>query len=108
MIEGRQKVLAMIAHISYLFFGVGYVLVPLALYLFYDKKDEFVAAHAKQALLAQVIIGVLGAVTAGLTFLLVGFLLWPVIGVAGLVWFACSIYACFKALNGEIYHYPLL
>ena len=52
MIDGKQKVLALAAHISYLFFGVGYVLVPLVLYLMYDKKDDFIAGHAKQALLA--------------------------------------------------------
>ena len=32
MIDGKQKVLALAAHISYLFFGVGYVLAfPRAL-----------------------------------------------------------------------------
>ena len=46
MIDGKQKALALAAHISYLFFGVGYVLVPLALYLFYDKQDDFIAGHA--------------------------------------------------------------
>ena len=72
MIDGKQKVLALAAHISYLFFGVGYVLVPLVLYLMYDKKDDFIAGHAKQALMAQAIFGVISAIVAGLTVLLVG------------------------------------
>lgn len=108
MVTGKEKVLAMMAHISYLFFGVGYVLVPLAIYLFFDGKDEFVASHAKQALKAQVIFGILGAVVFGLSLLVVGILLWPIIAVVGFIWFCCSIYACFKAINGERYNYILL
>ena len=107
-VEGREKALALAAHISYLFFGVGYVGVPLVIYLFFDGKDEFVASHAKQALIAQAIFGVFSAITMGLTFLLVGVFLWPVLALLGLVWFCCSIYACFKVINGEAYHYPLL
>ncbi len=108
MIEGKQKALALAAHIGYLFFGIGYIIVPLAIYLFYDGKDNFVAGHAKQALMAQAIFGVLLAVATGLTVFVVGLLLWPFIAVLGLVWFCCSILACFKVINGNMYHYPLL
>ena len=108
MIDGKQKALALAAHISYLFFGVGYILVPLAIYLFHDGKDAFVAEHAKQALLAQAILGVLGGIALGLTFLVVGIFLWPILAALGLLWFCCSIYACFKVINGDMYHYPLL
>ena len=108
MIAGKQKALALTAHISYLFFGVGYIIVPLVIYLFYDGKDSFIAHHAKQALLAQAIFGILGAIVTGLTFLLVGVLLWPFLAVLGFIWFCCSILACFKVINGKDYHYPLL
>ena len=108
MIDGKQKVLAIAAHISYLFFGVGYVLVPLAIYLFYDKKDDFVAGHAKQALIVQVILGIMGTIVAVLTALLIGVLLWPIVFILGAIWFCCSIYACFKVINEREYHYPLL
>ena len=108
MVTGKEKAMALSAHISYLFFGVGYIIVPLIVYLFYDGKDEFVASHAKQALKAQAIFGILGAIVFGLTFLLVGVLLWPVLAVIGFVWFCCSIYACFKVIDGKEYHYPLL
>ena len=108
MVAGKEKAMALAAHISYLFFGVGYVLVPLAIYLYYDGKDEFVAGHAKQALKAQVIFGILGAVVSALTFLVVGVLLWPVLLVVGFIWFCCSILACFKVINGEPYNYILL
>lgn len=108
MIDGKQKALALTAHIGYLFLGVGYVIVPLVIYLFYDGKDPFVAGHAKQALLAQAIFSILGAVVSVLTFLLVGILLWPALALLGIVWFCCSILACFKVINGQPYHYPLL
>ncbi|MBR2215677.1 MAG: DUF4870 domain-containing protein [Selenomonadaceae bacterium] len=108
LITGKQKALALAAHISYLFFGVGYILVPLAIYLIYDGKDHFVALHAKQALVAQALLGIMGAVVAGLTLVLVGFLLWPIMALLGLVWFIASLYDCFKVINGEDYRYPLL
>ncbi len=106
MIDGKQKALAIAAHIGYLFFGVGYVLVPLALYLLYDKNDEFIAGHAKQALIVQVITGIFGAIAAALTMLLIGVLLWPIVFLLGAAWFICSILACFKVLSGQEYHYP--
>ncbi|MBP3723913.1 MAG: DUF4870 domain-containing protein [Selenomonadaceae bacterium] len=107
-IDGKQKTLAIAAHISYLFFGVGYVLVPLFIYLYFDKKDDFVANHAKQALLAQAICGIVGAIIGILAFIVVGLLLAPVGIVLGVVWFVCSFIGAWKALNGESYHYPLL
>ncbi len=108
MIDGKQKALALAAHIGYLFFGVGYVLVPLGLYLIYDKHDDFIAEHAKQALIVQAIFGIISAIVAGLTFLLVGLFLWPIVFLLGAVWFCCSIIACFKVINEKEYHYPLL
>ena len=107
-INGKQKALALAAHVGWLFLGVGYVLIPLVIYLIYDGKDGFVAGHAKQALLAQFIFGILSVIVAGLTFLVVGVVLWPVLAVIGIVWFCCSILACFKVINGRSYHYPLL
>lgn len=107
-IEGKQKALALAAHIGYLFFGVGYIVIPLVIYLCFDGKDEFVAQHAKQALMAQAIFGVISAVVLALTFLVVGVLLWPALFILGAIWFCCSIYACFKVINGQEYHYPLL
>ena len=106
-IEGKQKALALAAHIGYLFFGVGYIVIPLIIYLCFDGKDEFVAKHAKQALMAQAIFGVISAVVLALIFLVVGVLLWPALFLLGAVWFCCSIIACFKVINEKEYHYPL-
>lgn len=108
MVGGKEKVLALAAHVGYLAFGAGFIILPLVIFLIYDGKDDFVASHAKQALLAQGIFGVLSGIVAVLSFVVVGFLLWPALALLGLLWFCCSILACFKVINGEYYHYPLL
>lgn len=107
-IDGKQKILAIAAHLSYLFFGVGYIVVPLVIYLYFDKKDSFVAGHAKQALIAQGIFGIVSAIVGGLTAILVGFLFLPLVIILGIIWFVCSCIGSYRALNGEAYHYPLL
>ncbi len=108
MVGGKEKALALIAHVGWLAFGVGYILLPLVIYLVYDNKNDFVASHAKQALYAQGIFAIFSAIVGVLTYVIVGFLLWPVLFVLGAVWFCCSIIACFKVINGQYYHYPLL
>lgn len=107
-IDGKQKTLAIAAHISYIFFGVGTIIVPLIIYLYFDKKDNFVAEHAKQALIVQVICSVVWAIIAALTAIAIGVLLWPIGAVVSIVWCVCSFIGAWKALNGESYHYPLL
>ncbi len=108
LIGGKEKLLAITAHCGYLAFGVGFGIIPLAIYLFNDGKNSFVAEHAKQALKAQAIIGILSFVAAILSWVLIGLVMWPFIAVLALVWFCCSIYACFRVLDGREYHYPLL
>jgi len=106
MFSTEEKLLAVLAHISYLFGGAGFILVPLGLML-WKKEDDFIAEHAKQALCMHLLV-LICSVTAGiLTFLLIGVLLLPILFVIGLVWFFASIYACWKAVNGEYYAYPL-
>lgn len=109
MIVTEQKLLAVAAHISYLLGGIGFILVPLGLLLWSKHKgDLFVAEHAKQALCAQVIIGVLSTITGMLVWLIVGVLLLPFMGVIALGWCIMSFYAAWAALHGEEYRYPLI
>jgi len=107
-IDGKQKTLAIASHISYLFFGVGTVIVPLVIYLYFDKKDDFVAEHAKQALVIQVINAVIWAIIGALTVIAIGVFLWPLGAVVSVAWFICSLIGAWRALQGESYHYPLL
>lgn len=108
MVDGRDKFLALLAHCGYLLLGVGYILIPLGIYFLFDGKNEFVAGHAKQAFKAQAIIGVMALIASVLSFVLIGLVLWPFIAVIGLIWLVCSFIACYRAINGQEYHYPLL
>ncbi|WP_041914312.1 DUF4870 domain-containing protein [Selenomonas ruminantium] len=108
MIDSRQKFLAVAAHIGYLFFGCGYVLLPLVLYLLYKNSDEFVAGHAKQALTAQGMFGLVCVVGTVLILIRIGVILLPFVILLCLLWLCSSLYACFRVLRGEKYHYPLL
>ena len=106
-ISGEQKLMAIAAHISYLIGGLGFVAVPLILYLL-KKDDPFVYDHARQALVAHLALLAAGGVAGILSFLLIGLLLWPVVIVLGFLLVITSIIAAFKALNGEYYRYPLI
>jgi hypothetical protein len=107
MVSTTQKLLAIAAHISYLLGGAGYLFVPLLIFLL-RRDDPFTAAHARQALCVQVVIGLLGGVVSALMFVLVGFLLVPVLVLLGLLWLGCSLLGAWRALNGEDYSYPLI
>jgi len=97
--------LAAAAHVSYLLFGIGFLIVPLLIYIF--SKNDFVVKHAAQAMKAQflmVVICFVCIVIASATapaFIYLYFLF-----VA--IWIVCSIIAAVKALNGDSYTYPCL
>ncbi len=108
MIDGKSKLLAITSHCGYLLLGVGYILIPLIIYLVYDEKNPFVANHAKQAFKAQAIIGIMSLIASILTFFIVGLIFWPFIIIIALLWLCCSFFACYRVINGQEYHYPLL
>ena len=110
MTNTLQRLMAVTAHVSYLLFGIGFLFVPAAIYLWYSDKDEFIAQHALQALKIQGGL-VLGAVVLFVaTFLTFGifsifFLLYFAIVAA---WIPFSLWAAYKAIIGESYCYPFL
>lgn len=106
-ISAEQKVFAVVAHIAYLLGGLGFIVAPLLIFLL-KKDDAFVYHHAKQSLVAQLALLVFSAVVSLLSFLLVGLLLVPALAVFWLVLFIASLYACYKAINGEEYKYPMI
>lgn len=76
------------------------------------KKNEFpsVVEHGKAALnfqltvLIVLLVGIVAAVL--LSFVCVGFLLFPVIAIIGLAGLVFAVIAGIKANNGEAYRYP--
>ncbi len=104
---GEQKLLAIIAHLSYLLGGLGFIIAPLVIFLL-KKGDDFVYQHARQALVAHLAILVASAAVGLLCFLLIGILLVPVLAILWLVLLVTSIIAGVRALNGEYYQYPFV
>ncbi len=97
--------LAAAAHCGCFFGGLGFVLLPLAIWL-YKRQDLFVAHHAKQAALFQLVLTpVLIALVMAL--LATETAAWIVVIGGGLAWLGCAMWATVRALSGEYYVYPI-
>lgn len=96
---------ALAAHLS-AFAGAWMALAflgPLVVWLMKRHDHPFVATHAREALnfnLSVLLYAIVGFV---LIFMLVGFLLLPLIG---LMWLVFTVVAAIRASNGEPYRYP--
>src|SRR5579875_1397654 len=107
--EERQW--ALFAHLSALlgglltssFLGLGCIVGPLIIWL--AKKDTlpFVDDQAKEALNFNITVAIAAAVCGVLMFVLIGFVLLPLLGLA---WLVFTIIAAIKANEGESYRYP--
>lgn len=106
-ITGEQKLLAIIAHLAYFFGGLGFIVAPLVIFML-KRDDPFVYNHAKQALVAHLVVFAFSVVTAGLCVLLIGLLLLPVLCLLWLVLLITSLWAAWQAWNGRCYRYPFI
>ena len=102
--RGSDKIWAILSHLS-TFFGIGFLVIPLVVYLAMKDESPYVCENAREALnfhLSVLLYGVccvplvlafgLGAVLA--------------LGLYGLL-LVCSIVAAIKASNNRCYRYPL-
>jgi uncharacterized Tic20 family protein len=100
-IPSDQRTMAMLCHLLGLFTSfVG----PLILWLI--KKDEmkFVDDQGKEALNFQITVLIASIAASLLTFICIGFLLLPAIGIADIVF---CILATVAANKGQAYRYPV-
>lgn len=98
---GDDTTLATITHILALF---SWFLGPLIIYLVRGKDSAFVRHHAVEALNFGITVAIASFVSAIAIFLLIGFLMLPIV----LVWgFVMPIVAAIAASRGEWYRYPL-
>lgn len=101
-----EKQWTIIAHIGTL---VGYVvpfgniIVPLVIYLSKKEESPLVAEHARESLNFQISVTLYIMVSILLLFVLIGFVLIPIVAILDLV---CVIIATMKADNGEMFKYP--
>jgi len=111
--SNQARMWNMLCHLSVLaglIIPFGNVLGPLLVWQI--KKNEFpsVVEHGKAALnfqltvLIVLLVGIVAAVL--LSFVCVGFLLFPVIAIIGLAGLVFAVIAGIKANNGEAYRYP--
>ena len=105
-VSAEQRQWGLFAHLSSLvglIIPLGNILGPLIIWQV--KKDEmpFAADQAKEALNFNITMAIAGVVAWLLVFVLIGFLLLPLIGIA---WIVLTILAAIKANGGEAYRYP--
>jgi uncharacterized Tic20 family protein len=110
-----ERTWSMIAHLSVLLSlvtGIGGPIAALVIWLVYKDRSQRVAFHALQSLWYQVawavILFVGWSITFILMFVLVGFLLVPVMVIASLVPFVHQCYAAYKVYQGVDYRYPVI
>jgi uncharacterized protein len=110
-----ERTWSMLAHLSVLLSlvtGIGGPIAALVIWLVYRDKSQRVAFHALQSLWYQVawavILFVGWSITFILMFVLIGFLLVPVMAIVSLVPFVHQCYAAYKVYQGVDYRYPVI
>jgi uncharacterized protein len=98
---GDGRTFAMLCHLSALFIGF---LGPLIFWLIKRDENAFVDDQGKEALNFHITVAIASVVTFVLCFVIIGFLLIPVVAVGTLV---LTIMASVKANEGVRYRYPL-
>ena len=84
-------------------FALGHVLVPLVIWLLKREESPFIGRNALEALNFQISVTLYSIVVGALCFVLVGFVLIPVLMGFHIV---LMIIASIKASEGESYRYP--
>ncbi|MYL15425.1 hypothetical protein DJ71_01150 [Halorubrum sp. E3] len=98
-VEG-DTTLAALAHASALFASF---LGPILFLVLADDDDELVKQNAKNSLNFQIIVFVSLMIAGVLSFVFIGLLLFPIIGIVDLV---LVLIATVKANDGQVYSYP--
>lgn len=102
-----DRTMAMLCHLlalAGLVVPFGNVLGPLVLWMVKKDQSWFIDDQGKESVNFQISLTIYIIVASILMFILIGFLLLPVIGIGGLV---LTIMAALKANEGVTYRYPL-
>jgi hypothetical protein len=96
-----EKLWSTLIHIGGILFGF---LPALIGYLVLKDRGPFIQAHTKTALNFQITMTLAAFVGAILTFVLIGFIILPAVGIVIIIF---SIMAALAANKGQYYTYPL-
>lgn len=101
-----ERMWGMLCHLGALAgfaFPLGNIIVPLVIWMIKKEEMPFVADQGKESLNFQITIAIVMAVCFLLSFVVIGLLLLPIVGIGALI---LVIIAATKANNGEQYRYP--
>lgn len=101
-----ERTWGMLAHLSAIVAAIVFLafLGPLLVMLIQGPKSAFVRRQAVEALNFQITTYLAAIVSFLLIFVLVGFILLPIVGI---VWLVLTILAAVAANRGEDYRYPI-
>ncbi|WP_349408678.1 DUF4870 domain-containing protein [Pseudalkalibacillus sp. SCS-8] len=104
----EEKNWGMFAHLAafagYLTIAIGFVIGPLVIWLMKKDEYEYVDYHGKEALNFQISYLIYYVVAGALTFVLIGFVLLPILIVLHLIF---MIIGTLRASEGTYYRYPM-
>ncbi|HZC00071.1 MAG TPA: DUF4870 domain-containing protein [Gammaproteobacteria bacterium] len=110
--ERRWSAIAHLSILLNLISAIGGPVAALVIWLVYKDRSRVVAFHALQSLWYQVawivILSVGWSITYILMFVLIGFVLVPVMAIASIVPFVHQCYAAYKISQGVDYRYPII
>jgi hypothetical protein len=101
--RGNEKIWSIFCHLS-VFIGIGFLLVPIVVYLAMKDESEYVVANAREALNFHISVTIYLLCCVPLAFVFIGFLLGAAILIS---MYVLSVVAAIKASEGGCYRYPL-
>ncbi len=96
-----EKLWAMLSHLSFFVLGI---VAPLIIMLTQGEKSPYVRRQAVEALNFHISVAIAGVVSFVLLFVLVGFVLLPLVAIGSVV---LTIMAAIAANQGRDYRYPV-
>ena len=106
MSPSDERLWGLFAHLSWIVGSIVAIapLGPLVIFLVFKDRSPFVRRHAVEALNFWITVYIALAISLALMFVLIGFVTFPVVAIAALVF---SIIAAVAANRGENYRYPM-
>ncbi|MCF6138795.1 DUF4870 domain-containing protein [Pseudalkalibacillus berkeleyi] len=92
------------AFAGYLTVALGFIVGPLILWLMKKDESEYANFHGKEALNFQISFLIYGAISGLLIFVLIGFILLPIVALLQLIF---MIIGTIRASEGTYYRYPM-
>jgi uncharacterized Tic20 family protein len=101
--KGSDKIWSILSHLS-IFLGVGFIILPLVVFLAMKGESGYVTSNAREALNFHISILIYAICSVPLAFCFIGGPLAILIGIASLI---LAIVAAVKASDGQCFRYPL-